>query len=173
LEARGRGKNKNGRLKMDIDKIRTIVEMMSDHDISEFKIESKDSNLCIKRGNGTHVIQHVAPVAASVPQLVAQAPAAPSAPAAAQQVPAVAAAATAPRNSIDAPIVGTFYRSPSPEAPSFVKEGDKVGPDTVVCIIEAMKVMNEIKAEKSGIVKEILAENAKPVEYGQPLFVIE
>ncbi len=152
---------------MDIDKIRTIVEMMSDHDISEFKIESKDSNLCIKRGNGTHVIQHAAPVTASAPQLVAQAPAAP------QQVPAAAPAAAAPRNSIDAPIVGTFYRSPSPEAPPFVKEGDKVGPDTVVCIIEAMKVMNEIKAEKSGVVKEILAENAKPVEYGQPLFVIE
>ncbi len=155
---------------MDIDKIRTIVEMMSEHDISEFKIESKDSNLCIRRGNGTHVVQHAAPAAAPAPQLVAQAPAAP---AAAQQVPAAAPAAAAPRNSIDAPIVGTFYRAPSPEAPPFVKEGDKVGPDTVVCIIEAMKVMNEIKAEKSGVVKEILAENAKPVEYGQPLFVIE
>lgn len=156
---------------MDIDKIKMIVEMMSEHDISEFKIESKDSNLCIKRGPGTPVIQHHTPQAVIPPQVqqVAPAPqqqaqAAPAAPAQTSQEQ---------RKTIDAPIVGTFYRSPSPEAPPFVKEGDKVGPDTVVCIIEAMKVMNEIKAEKSGIIKEILVENAKPVEYGQPLMVIE
>ena len=155
---------------MDIDKIKTIVEMMSEHDISEFKIESKDSNLCIKRGSGSPVIQHqtVQPAVHQVPQVVPQQQP--------QQQPPPSPVVETPkaqRVTIDAPIVGTFYRAPSPEAPPFVKEGDKVGPDTVVCIIEAMKVMNEIKAEKSGIVKEILVENAKPVEYGQPLIVIE
>ncbi|MCK4982442.1 MAG: acetyl-CoA carboxylase biotin carboxyl carrier protein, partial [Victivallaceae bacterium] len=73
----------------------------------------------------------------------------------------------------DAPIVGTFYASPSPEAKAFVSVGDKVTVDTVVCIVEAMKVMNEIKAEKAGVIKEILVENSTPVEYGQALFVIE
>lgn len=153
---------------MDIDKIKTIVEMMSEHDISEFKIESKDSNLCIKRGTGTPVIHHQIqqPVIPQSQQVAQQAPQ----PAA---TTAAASSASAERKTIDAPIVGTFYRAPSPEAPPFVKEGDKVTPDTVVCIIEAMKVMNEIKAEKSGIIKEILVENAKPVEFGQPLMVIE
>ncbi|HOK03938.1 MAG TPA: acetyl-CoA carboxylase biotin carboxyl carrier protein [Victivallales bacterium] len=156
---------------MDIDKIKQIVEMMSEHDISEFKIESKDSNLCIKRGSGIPIIQHhVSPpptlaVPSSQPQVQQASPKTPE--------PTQNAPQPAKRNTIDAPIVGTFYRAPSPEAPPFVKEGDKVTPDTVVCIIEAMKVMNEIKAEKSGIIKEILVENAKPVEYGQPLMVIE
>jgi acetyl-CoA carboxylase biotin carboxyl carrier protein len=69
--------------------------------------------------------------------------------------------------------VGTFYRAPSPDAKPFVEVGDKVTPDTVVCIVEAMKVMNEIKAEKSGVIKEVLVENAQPVEFGQPLFALE
>ncbi len=156
---------------MDIDKIKTIVEMMSEHDLSEFKIESKDSNLCIKRGTAPQVQStHHVPAHTIVQSAPAVAPAAVAQQAA---VPAQSAPAAGPKNTIDAPIVGTFYRSPSPEAPPFVKEGDKVTPDTVVCIIEAMKVMNEIKAEKAGIVKEILAENAKPVEYGQPLIVLE
>ena len=74
---------------------------------------------------------------------------------------------------ITSPIVGTFYRAASPEAAEFVKIGDRVTADTVVCIVEAMKVMNEVKAEKEGVIKEILVKNASPVEYGQPLFVIE
>ena len=77
------------------------------------------------------------------------------------------------KNTIDAPIIGTFYRASAPDADPFVKVGSKVNPDSVVCIIEAMKVMNEIKAEKSGIVKEILVENGNPVEFGQPLVVLE
>ena len=87
--------------------------------------------------------------------------------------PAAAAAAPAPRVTIDSPLVGTLYRAPSPDAAPFVKVGDKVTPDTVVCIVEAMKVMNEIKAEKSGVIKDILVENGGAVEFGQPLFVIE
>lgn len=86
---------------------------------------------------------------------------------------AAGAAAAAPVKTIDAPLVGTFYRAASPEAESFVKVGDTVAEDSVIGIIEAMKVMNEIKAEKSGVIKEILVENGQPVEYGQPLLVIE
>ena len=96
-------------------------------------------------------------------------PVPPPAPVAAAAAPA---APTENRETIDAPIVGTFYRASSPDSPSFVSVGDKVNADTVVAIIEAMKVMNEIKAEKSGVIKEILVENGSPVEYGQPLFVI-
>jgi acetyl-CoA carboxylase biotin carboxyl carrier protein len=152
---------------MNIEEIKTIVELMSDHDLTEFKIDSENTNLCIKRGCG-----HSAPVVvqqAHIPQQILAAAVQQQAEAAAPP-PSVPAP---PRVTIDAPIVGTFYRSPSPEAPVYVKHGDKVNPDTLVCMIEAMKVMNEIKAEKSGVIKEILVENAKPVEYGQPLFVIE
>ena len=141
---------------MKIDEIKTIVKMMSDNDLTEFKIEAEEYNLCIKRGNDKTQVFTTAPIAA--------------APIAAAAVPAAPAA---PENTIDAPIVGTFYASPSPEAKAFVSVGDKVTVDTVVCIVEAMKVMNEIKAEKAGVIKEILVENSTPVEYGQALFVIE
>ena len=100
--------------------------------------------------------------------------AAPVAPApAAAPVPAAAPAAPSKDKIIESPIVGTFYRSSAPGADAFVKVGSKVDADTTVCIVEAMKVMNEIKAEKSGVIKEILIENGQPVEYGQALFVLE
>ena len=99
-----------------------------------------------------------APVPAAAP--AAPAPSAPAAPA----LPAV---------TIDSPLVGTFYRAASPDTPPFVQVGDRVTPDTVLCIIEAMKVMNEVKAEKSGVIKEILIENGQPVEFDQPMFVLE
>ena len=148
---------------MKIEEIKTIVKMMSDNDLTEFKIEAEEYNLCIKRGNDKTQVFTTA--AAPVAAPVAAAPAAPAA--------AAPAAEAAPENTIDAPIVGTFYTSPSPDASAFVSVGDKVTADTVVCIVEAMKVMNEIKAEKAGVIKEILVENATPVEYGQALFVIE
>ena len=144
---------------MKIEEIKTIVKMMSDNDLTEFKIEAEEYNLCIKRGNDKTQVFTTMPAAAPV------------APAAA---PTAAPAASAePENTIDSPIVGTFYSSPSPETPVFVNVGDKVTVDTVVCIVEAMKVMNEIKAEKAGVIKEILVDNSTPVEYGQALFVIE
>ena len=142
---------------MKIDEIKTIVKMMSDNDLTEFKIEAEEYNLCIKRGNDKTQVFTTAPIAAP----------------AAAPVAAPAAAPAEPENTIDAPIVGTFYASPSPEAKAFVNVGDKVTADTVVCIVEAMKVMNEIKAEKAGVIKEILVDNSTPVEYGQALFVIE
>jgi acetyl-CoA carboxylase biotin carboxyl carrier protein len=152
---------------MKIEEIKTIIKLMSENDLTEFKIEAEDMHLCLKRGGQLPGSQIIIPAAAPVP---AAAPA-PVAPAAA---PAPAApAVSANRTTVDAPIVGTFYRSPSPDAPAFVKVGDTVSADTTVCIIEAMKVMNEIKAEKSGVIKEILVENGQPVEYGQPIFVLE
>ena len=160
---------------MKIEEIKTIVKLMSEHDLTEFKIEAESYNLCIRRGSGVppqQVVMASAPAllpaaAAAVP---AAAPAAPAAPAAA--APAAAEPA-APVKTIDAPLVGTFYRAASPEAQAIVKVGDHIDADTVVGIIEAMKVMNEIKAEKSGVIREVLVENGQPVEYGQPLFVVE
>ena len=140
---------------MKIEEIKTIVKLMSEHDLTEFKIEAEECNLCIRRGCSSP-----APV---VTQIAAPMPAA----------PAVAAPKAAPAETIDSPLVGTFYRAPSPEAQPYAKIGDRVSADTVVGIIEAMKVLNEIKAEKSGVIKEILVENGQPVEYGEALFVIE
>ncbi|MFA6102026.1 MAG: acetyl-CoA carboxylase biotin carboxyl carrier protein [Victivallaceae bacterium] len=153
---------------MKIEEIKVIVKLMAENDLTEFKIEAEEYNLCIKRGQEHNMVITATPAAASA------APAAP-APAAAPAAPVAPAApeVKAVQKTIDSPIVGTFYRSPSPEAKSFCNIGDRVSPESVVCIIEAMKVMNEIKAEKSGVIKEILVENASPVEYGQPLFVIE
>ena len=156
---------------MKIEEIETIVKLMSENDLTEFKIESEDMTLCLKRGSqkiaAPVVTQAIIPAAAPAP--VAAAPVAPAA------VPAPAAAPAAPSKDkiIESPIVGTFYRSSAPGADAFVKVGSKVDADTTVCIVEAMKVMNEIKAEKSGVIKEILIENGQPVEYGQALFVLE
>ena len=148
---------------MKVDEIKTIVELMSENDLTEFKFESQEYNLCIKRGNTAAPV-----VVAAAPAPVAAAPVIGAAPAAA--APAVA---PSPEKVIESPLVGTFYRSASPDSAPFVQIGSKVTEDTTVCIIEAMKVMNEVKAEKSGIIKDILVENGNPVEYGMPLFVIE
>lgn len=155
---------------MKIEEIKTIVKLMAENDLTEFKIEAEEMHLCIRRGNQ-------AQSSGMIPQIVHQAPMVQQV-AAPAPVAAAPAAAEAPKSSvnkitIDSPIVGTFYKASSPEASAFVKIGDKVTPETVVCIIEAMKVMNEIKAEKSGVIKEILLDNGTPVEFGQPLFVLE
>ena len=156
---------------MKIEDIKTIVKLMSENDLTEFKIEAEAYQLCIKRGCpasavAAPVMVQAAPVAAPV---VASAPAAVPAPAA----PAAAPLPAANLVTIDSPLVGTFYRAGSPDAAPFIKVGDKVDSDTVIGIIEAMKVMNEIKAEKAGTVKDILVGNGEPVEYGQPLIVID
>ncbi len=152
-------------MEMEFEKIRSLVSMMGEYNLSEIKIEMDGCNLCLRRNCGEVV---AAPVAvAPAPVAVAAAPA----PVAAAAAPA-AAAAEQPRVTIDSPLVGTLYRAPGPDAQPFVQVGDRVNPDTTICIIEAMKVMNEVKAEKSGVIKEILVENAQAVEYGQPLFVI-
>ena len=163
---------------MKIEEIKTIVKLMSENDLTEFKIEAEDMHLCIRRGSQQSAA--MAPqtvIAAPAVAPVAAAPAAaPAAPAPAAPAPAAAPAGAGPVDAskiVESPIVGTFYRSSAPGADAFVKVGSKVDADTTVCIIEAMKVMNEIKAEKSGVIKEILVENGQPVEFGQPLFILE
>lgn len=158
---------------MNVEEIKTIVELMSANDLTEFKIEAEGYNLCLKRGCSKQQITQVvasAPVAASPAAApVVSAPVA-SSPAAS---PSSESAPKTPARTIDSPLVGTFYRAPSPDSPPFVKVGDRVSPDTVVCIVEAMKVMNEVKAETSGVIKDILCTDGTAVEYGLPLFVIE
>ena len=151
---------------MNIEDIKTIMKLMAEYQLTEFSVEAEGSNISIRR-DAAAVAPVAMPVAAVQSLPVASAPIAP-APAAAA-APAPAAVGT----PIESPLVGTFYAAPSPESAPFVQVGDKVTPDTVICIIEAMKVMNEIKAEKSGVVKEIVAQNGQPVEYGQVLIVLE
>lgn len=148
-------------MKMKIDEIKAIAEIVAANDLTELKLEQDGFTLEIKRGGSATVV-------AAAPVAVAAAPVPAAAPVAAAEAPAAVS-----RETIDSPLVGTVYRAPSPEAAPFVKVGDKVSPDTVVCIVEAMKVMNEIKAEKSGVIRDILVENGSAVEFGQPLFVIE
>ncbi|MBE6398507.1 MAG: acetyl-CoA carboxylase biotin carboxyl carrier protein [Lentisphaerae bacterium] len=153
---------------MDFEEIRNLVKLMGDYNLTEVKIESDNCNICFKRGDDRAPLAAPVAVAAPVQLAPAAAPAPASAPAA-EAAPAAAGKAV----SIDSPMVGTFYRSASPDAKPFVQVGDTVNPDTVLCIIEAMKVMNEVKAEKSGVIKEILIENGQPVEFGQPMFILE
>ena len=161
---------------MKLEEIKSIVKLMSENDLTEFKIESEDMHLCIRRGSSVGVPAAAAPVVQpqTIPTVAAPvAVAVPPPPAAPAPAPAPAAAAPDKSKIIESPIVGTFYRSSTPGSDAFVKVGSKVEADQTVCIIEAMKVMNEIKAEKSGVIKEILVENGEPVEFGQPLFVLE
>ena len=149
---------------MDIDRIKTVIDLMREHELNEFAIEEPDFKLTLKRGGATMMM---------APQMMApaMAPAAAPAPTAAPAAPA--AAADDGLTPIPSPLVGTFYRAGSPDADPFVAVGSRVNKDTVVCIIEAMKVMNEIKAETSGVIKKILVENATAVQFGQPMFLIE
>jgi acetyl-CoA carboxylase biotin carboxyl carrier protein len=151
---------------MELEQIRAIIAMMKDNDLSEFSMEEDGLKIRIKRG--PEGFQQTVTLQPTVPQPAVASPPT-QAPAA---VPAAPAPAPAPIDikHIVSPMVGTFYRSPAPDAPPYVEIGQEVEPETVVCIIEAMKVMNEIKAEVKGVITEIVAENAKPVEFGQKLF---
>jgi acetyl-CoA carboxylase biotin carboxyl carrier protein len=149
---------------MDMDRIKNVIDLMREHDLSEFAIEEKDFKLSLKRG-GPAVMMSAPMMAAAPAPATAPAPAAPT--------PAPPPAADDKLTPIASPLVGTFYRAGSPDADPFVSVGSRVNKDTVVCIIEAMKVMNEIKAETSGILKKILVENATAVQFGQPMFLVE
>ena len=151
---------------MDLKDIKAIVDLMKKNALTEFELEHQDFKIKLKRGPGGGGSN-----ANDEPNFpYAQAPIAPAAPAAA--IPQSASAPVQDFADIKSPMIGTFYRAPSPESADYVEVGTEVTPETVVCIIEAMKVMNEIKAEVKGVVTHILVENAKPVEYGQPLFRI-
>ena len=160
---------------MDIKEIKGIIDLMRKNGLSEFEYEKDGTKIRIRRGPdgepqviasspGLIPAPAVLPVSAAVPVAVTPAASIPA-------TPAAPAASTLP--SINSPMVGTFYSSPAPDAPPYVEVGAMVNAETVVCIIEAMKVMNEIKAEMSGTIVEILAESGKPVEFGKPLFRIK
>jgi acetyl-CoA carboxylase biotin carboxyl carrier protein len=141
---------------VDLKDIKAIIDLMQKNGLTAFEMEKGGFRISLAKETGyAQAVTYAAP------------PAAAAAPAA---TPAESATPAASGKEIPSPMVGTFYSSPSPESPSFVKVGQKVTPDTLVCIIEAMKVMNEIKAEVSGTITEVAAENGQPVQFGQALF---
>lgn len=156
---------------MDLKDIKAIIDLMKKNSVSEFEMERQDFKIRLKRGasSGGGMIAHDDAVVTYAPPLTALPPTGNPTPAAPSTAPAPAIPAE-PSAEIKSPMIGTFYRAPSPESAPYIEVGAEVGPDTVVCIIEAMKVMNEIKAETRGVITQILVENAKPVEFGQALF---
>lgn len=145
---------------MSLDKIRELLVMMNDNELVEMELEEPDFKIRLKKPGS-------AMPAAPMPMAYAPAPVA-----AAAAAPAAKAVEEAGLVPIKSPIVGTFYRASSPDSDPFASEGTTVGKDTTVAIIEAMKIMNEIKAEVSGVIVKIMVENGDPVEYGQPLFMV-
>ena len=149
---------------MDLKDIKAIIDLMKKNSITEFELEQQDSKIRLKRGpnGGAPVIQQEEslPLPLQLPSPVPAMPVATPQPASTGEI------------EIKSPMIGTFYRAPSPEAASYVETGTEVNSETVVCIIEAMKVMNEIKAEVKGAITQVLVENGKPVEFGQPLFKV-
>lgn len=155
---------------MDLRDIKAIIDLMKKNSISEFELERQEFKIKLKRGGpgpngGGSNFEIPVPVYTHAPAAQVGQPG---------SAPAVSSQEEAKSNEIEikSPMIGTFYRAPSPEAANYIEIGTEVGPDSVVCIIEAMKVMNEIKSEVRGVITQILVENAKPVEFGQPLFTV-
>ena len=150
---------------MDLRKLKTLIDLVSESNVSELEITEAEGKVRIVKSGGTPmVMQQVVPATMAAPAAVPL----PSAPAASTE-PAAAPAG----HAVKSPMVGTFYRSASPGAKSFVEVGSQVREGETICIIEAMKILNEIEADKSGTITRILCENGQAVEYGQPLFMIE
>ncbi len=179
--------NRNSEQSLNMDELRELVELINEYGFTDFELENKDVRVRLRRDLAPQIVsapstQHDMSAHADTSTAQthetsgavnnrAEPPSAGS-----QAEPAPAAAAPAEDEDlfpIPSPIVGTFYRSPSPTAEAFVGLGSQVGPDTVVCIIEAMKLMNEIQAETTGVIAKIYVENGQPVEYGQPLFAVK
>jgi len=154
---------------MDIRKIKKLIDLIQESDVSEIEISEGEESVRISRGNIASQTQYYAP-----PQAPAPAPAAAPVASAAVQEAEKKAAQTASNeaNAVRSPMVGTFYRSSSPETPPFVEVGQQVSAGDVICIIEAMKMFNQIEADRSGTVKAILVEDGHPVEFDEPLIVI-
>jgi acetyl-CoA carboxylase biotin carboxyl carrier protein len=154
----------------DVRRVRRLVELMQEFELAEIDLRQAEQRIRLRKDQDPVVMQGgFAPMPAPAPMAAApQAAAAPSA-------PSVPSAGGEPAGAlyVTSPMVGTFYLSSSPDSPAFVKVGDQVGPDTIVCIVEAMKVFNEIPAEVSGKITAVLVDNAAPVEYGQKLFRVE
>lgn len=160
---------------MDLKQIKQIVDLMSRSDLTEFEVEEEGFKIKIKRGASNLGVGNggsASPFPAQSVQIEAPSPRAAPAPAMPTAAPA-AGGDEAGFAYVKSPMVGTFYRSPSPDSPAFVDANSKVEEKTVVCIIEAMKIMNEIQAEVRGTIVETLVENGQPVEYGQRLFKVK
>lgn len=154
---------------MDLQEIRNIVELMNEHGLTDFDLSKKDFHLKLKKGPDMEALSGLL---ANMPRVAAQAAPA-AAPVAAVGAPAAAAPAAAEGAEITSPMVGTYYRKPAPDAPNFVEVGSTVSEGQTLCIIEAMKVMNEIKAERSGTICALVAQDGNPVQYGDVLFRIK
>jgi acetyl-CoA carboxylase biotin carboxyl carrier protein len=153
---------------VDLKDIKAIIDLMKKNSVTEFELEKQDFKIRLKRGsNGGPGNPGY-----DEPQVVTYAQAPVALPTAAGAVALAPAPPATNEAEIKSPMIGTFYRAPSPESAPYVEVGTEVSPETVVCIIEAMKVMNEIKAEAKGVITQVMIENAKPVEFGQPLFKV-
>ncbi len=146
---------------MDLRKLKTLIDLVSESNVSELEITEAEGKVRIVKGGGAIVQHYAAPIAV--------APAVAVAPVQAAEVPAAAETG----HPVKSPMVGTFYRSASPGAKAFVEVGDSIKVGETICIIEAMKILNEIEADKTGVVTRILCDNGQAVEYGQVMFVIE
>lgn len=147
---------------MDIRKVKKLIELLEESGVAEIEIHEGEESVRISRYS-----QNAAPAVAIAAPVAAPVAAAPAAAPAAEKKEEVSG------HAVTSPIVGAFYRSPSPQAKAFVEVGSRVNTGDTLCIIEAMKIMNQIEADKSGVIKAILVENGQPVEFGQPLFIIE
>jgi acetyl-CoA carboxylase biotin carboxyl carrier protein len=168
---------------MNSKEIKELVEFLIEKDIAEFELERGDVKLRVKRGAETHIVAApIAPIASAAPVIVPQAATVATLTPSVAAPPAASAATAQPEASpapvdenlhiVKSPIVGTYYESPSPGSPPFIKVGDTVAAGQILCIVEAMKLMNEIESDVSGEVVKMLVSNGQPVEYGQPLFAI-
>jgi acetyl-CoA carboxylase biotin carboxyl carrier protein len=150
---------------MDIRKIKKLIDLIEESDISEIEIREGEESIRLSRHSATQSVMYAAPAPAAAP-LAAPQPAA-------ANLAATAMAEEPAGHIVRSPMVGSFYRSSTPGAKSFVEIGQRVNEGDTLCIIEAMKILNQIEADKSGVIAKILVENAQPVEYNQPLFIIE
>lgn len=155
---------------MEIKDLRALVKIITDTDITEFEMENAEERIAIKRGSEKEYVQMAAP---AVTTIAAPSPAPAAAPAPAAQAAAAETASDDSCETINSPIVGSFYRKPSPEAAAFVEAGDIVEAGQTVCLVEAMKMFNEIEAEFKCKIVSILKDDAAPVEFGEPLFKVE
>jgi len=151
---------------MDVRKIKKLIELIEKSDIAELEIIEGEESVRISRNSTTPMMVAPAPAPPAPPHVAAT-------PADSFSPPTITEAAGPAGETINSPMVGTFYEAASPTSAAFVKVGDSVSVGDTLCIIEAMKMLNQIESEKSGIIKEILVDNEQPVEFGQPLFVIE
>ena len=156
---------------MDLKEIKSIIDLMKKNSLSEFELEEKDFKIKLKRPIGGSGPMLGGPV--DDPELTAYSALARQSAATVPATHAHSSSSAGPESEIKSPMIGTFYNTPSPDAAPYVEIGSEVGPDTVVCILEAMKVMNEIKAERAGIICASVAEDGNPVQYGDVLFRIK